>query len=129
MLFSLDPSHAKICLCSSVDHFTSHDWEVRHVSGCGYKLLCVIDGLADVFALTQDSSYKWDTCGPQAILRALGGDIISWKRLAEERKEVPILYNRADDPAIEGSKRWSNQGGIIGYLKLDRIETLVKTNT
>ncbi|KAG5836275.1 hypothetical protein ANANG_G00252870 [Anguilla anguilla] len=43
-----------------------------YVSGAGYKILCVILGLADLYVLSEGSTFKWDSCAPHAILRALG---------------------------------------------------------
>ncbi|CAH1239080.1 INPP1 [Branchiostoma lanceolatum] len=47
-----------------------------YANGAGYKMLCVIDRLVDAYVLTKSSTYKWDTCGPHAILRALGGGMV-----------------------------------------------------
>lgn len=95
---------------------SSSEWKVLHVAGCGYKLLCVIDGLADAFVLSRPSTYKWDTCGPQAILMAMGGNIVS----IEETKELGetakgLLYNEPN--ATED--KWANRGGIIAYSSKD----------
>ena len=46
------------------------------VAGAGYKVLAVIDSLADAYVLSKGSTYKWDTCAPHAILRALGGGLL-----------------------------------------------------
>jgi inositol polyphosphate 1-phosphatase len=96
---------------------SSGNFEAKVVAGCGYKLLCVIDGHADAYILSQSSSYKWDTCGPHAILKALGGNIVSFN----ERKELSYLQNDRDSITCNGK-------GIIcyscehGYLSLsDRL--------
>eukprot|EP00040_Diaphanoeca_grandis_P004713 m.29833 g.29833 ORF g.29833 m.29833 type:complete len:380 (-) comp16166_c0_seq1:53-1192(-) len=49
--------------------------DVKTVSGCGYKLLCVIRGVANSYAVTTSSTYPWDTCGPHAILLSMGGSV------------------------------------------------------
>lgn len=125
-----DHSKLKLCLVSSIDEseisqaLSCHEWEVRHVDGCGYRLLCVVDGCADVFVLTKSSCYKWDTCGAQAILKALGGNIIRWDLLFEQDKKVPLIYNQSDNPSLEGARKWSNEGGIVGFVSTDVVHSL-----
>ena len=125
-----DHSKLKLCLVSSIDEseisqaLSCHEWEVRHVDGCGYRLLCVVDGCADVFVLTKSSCYKWDTCGAQAILKALGGNIIRWDLLFEQDKKVPLIYNQSDNPSLEGARKWSNEGGIVGFVSADVVHSL-----
>uniref|UniRef100_A0A493TU33 Inositol polyphosphate-1-phosphatase n=1 Tax=Anas platyrhynchos platyrhynchos TaxID=8840 RepID=A0A493TU33_ANAPP len=46
---------------------------LRFAAGAGYKMLCVILGLADAYVLSEGSTFAWDACAPHAILRALGG--------------------------------------------------------
>ena len=50
-------------------------------AGAGYKLLCVVTGLADAYVLSKSSTYKWDTCAPHAILNAIGGVACTYRRL------------------------------------------------
>ena len=42
------------------------------VGGTGTKILAVVDGFADVAVMNFKSS-SWDTCAPEAVLRAAGG--------------------------------------------------------
>ena len=50
-------------------------------AGAGYKLLCVVMGVADAYVLSKSSTYKWDTCAPHAILNAIGGVACSYRQL------------------------------------------------
>ena len=43
-----------------------------HTGGTGTKILAVVDGFADVAVMNFKSS-SWDTCAPEAVLRAAGG--------------------------------------------------------
>lgn len=43
--------------------------------GAGYKCITVLNRSSDAFLYTKDGSYKWDTCGPHAILLSCGGGI------------------------------------------------------
>ncbi|KAF8560875.1 hypothetical protein P879_09114 [Paragonimus westermani] len=47
--------------------------------GAGFKLMCLCRAEIDVYLLLSPSTYFWDTCAPQAILRSLspeGGGLI-----------------------------------------------------
>lgn len=48
---------------------------VLHEGGCGYKALLVMLGVADAYVYPQPGTKRWDTCAPEAVLRALGGDL------------------------------------------------------
>uniref|UniRef100_A0A6B2LDA2 3'(2'),5'-bisphosphate nucleotidase 1 n=1 Tax=Arcella intermedia TaxID=1963864 RepID=A0A6B2LDA2_9EUKA len=57
-------------------YIKKHNFQnVLRVGGCGYKFLLLILGKADVFALVSPGTYKWDICGPEAILRTVGGTL------------------------------------------------------
>ncbi len=38
-----------------------------------FKVLCVIEGDADTYIYPRSGTKRWDTCAPEALLRALGG--------------------------------------------------------
>lgn len=94
---------------------------LMYASGAGYKILCVIQGLVDVYLLSEGSTFKWDSCAPHAVLRALGGGI-------SDLNQCLLSYvNGSDGPRPEltyhephsgsqGVDRWANRGGIIAYL-------------
>ena len=111
-------------LCLSTHQTNNRDWNVRYVKGCGYKLLCIVDGMADVLVLSNPKSFKWDTCGPQAILTAIGGGVCSWEEFTSHNRVVPLLYHRPDDPAHQDSSLWRNKGGAIAYRQLKTLDTL-----
>nr|CAD7406725.1 unnamed protein product [Timema cristinae] len=56
-------------------------YSLAEAAGAGYKLLCVADGCADAFVLLKSSTYFWDTCGPHALLRSMGGGILDCKSI------------------------------------------------
>lgn len=47
--------------------------EVLRVGGAGHKVLLVIEGKAHAYVFPSAGCKKWDTCGPEAVLRANGG--------------------------------------------------------
>ncbi|XP_035687917.1 inositol polyphosphate 1-phosphatase-like [Branchiostoma floridae] len=97
-------------------------YRICYANGAGYKMLCVIDRLVDAYLLTKSSTYKWDTCGPHAILRSLGGGMVDLDATIqlftgkEETGEavlqnLQIKYNQRDS----GSSTWGNMGGLLAY--------------
>ena len=92
-------------------------WQVATPSGAGYKLLSVIDGTADAFLLSKGSTFKWDTCGPQAILKACGGNVVSLMPLLEGKEPKELVYHRPD--CEEEGLKWSNREGILAFRSME----------
>jgi inositol polyphosphate 1-phosphatase len=75
---------------------------------------------------SKNTTYKWDTCGPHAILLAQGGGVISYKSLCElAHRDFSILNKFVDIQIVYGSEHrsWSQGGSaytsftIILFLK------------
>jgi len=49
--------------------------EVVRVGGAGHKALLVLEGKVDAYVFPTPGTKKWDTCAPEAILRAVGGSL------------------------------------------------------
>ncbi|PAA87615.1 hypothetical protein BOX15_Mlig003614g1, partial [Macrostomum lignano] len=47
--------------------------EVLRVGGSGHKVLLLIERRAHAYVFASPGCKKWDTCAPEAVLRALGG--------------------------------------------------------
>ncbi|KAM8990424.1 inositol polyphosphate 1-phosphatase [Ara ararauna] len=101
-------------------------------AGAGYKLLCVILGLADVYVLSEGSTFAWDACAPHAILRALGGGIVALAGALQARRvggtgtPPELVYNRPIDGA-DGAQRWANCGGLVAYVDPQHLEAVLAT--
>ncbi|XP_045168679.2 inositol polyphosphate 1-phosphatase-like [Mercenaria mercenaria] len=135
-------SPAKTVLISSseseqVKDTLSKAFTLRHISGAGYKLLGVCQNLAEAYLLTKSSNYKWDCCGPHAVLRSMGGGIIKYTDLYSHVKSglnefdglEQLKYHIPDDPDNSGAQRWCNQWGIVAYKSpevLNKIAKVVK---
>ena len=48
---------------------------ILKAGGCGHKVMLVIEGEAHAYVFGSPGCKKWDTCAPEAILRALGGNL------------------------------------------------------
>ena len=113
--------------------------EVYAMAGVGYKLLSVINRVVDFYISTKDSSFKWDTCGPHAILNSLGGGIVPYQQalaitdkfLEDEQvisalKEVELKYNKPDREVSEPGKKWSNTEGLIAFRTYSSVISLLR---
>ncbi|EFA12380.1 inositol polyphosphate 1-phosphatase [Tribolium castaneum] len=110
-----------VCVSSSENRevltkLTSNGYNLIEASGAGYKILTVITGQADAYILTKDTTFKWDTCGPHAILRAQGGDIVVF-RDALNGVKTTVTYTE---------EKLCNSGGIIAYRSVEVLNDLIK---
>ena len=62
-------------------------------------------GLADVYINSGASTYKWDSCAPHAIIRALGGEVKECQPYLSEQNEESskeIVYNLNEGKNTKG---------------------------
>ncbi|XP_030626788.1 inositol polyphosphate 1-phosphatase-like [Chanos chanos] len=103
---------------------------VHYAAGAGYKCLCVILGLADVYVFSEDSTYRWDCCSPHAILRSVGGGIVSLRECLRQRHagkvegQEELMYN-APTEGVSGVDKWVNKGGFIAFRSRSHLETVL----
>ncbi|XP_008408180.1 inositol polyphosphate 1-phosphatase [Poecilia reticulata] len=104
--------------------------KLMYASGAGYKVLCVIQGLADAYVLSEGSTFKWDSCAPHALLRALGGGVVdlalslqqSESGAQDPRTELTYHQPRADRL---GADRWANHGGLVAYRDVSQLHSIM----
>ncbi|XP_008833841.1 inositol polyphosphate 1-phosphatase [Nannospalax galili] len=98
-------------------------------AGAGYKSLCVVQGLVDIYIFSEDTTYKWDSCAAHAILRAMGGGIVDMKECLERNPEtgvdVPQLLYHVENEGASGVDLWANKGGLIAYRSRKQLETFL----
>lgn len=103
---------------------------LRFAAGAGYKMLCVLLGLADAYVVSEGSTFAWDACAPHAILRALGGGVVALEgALRARRRGDPgpppeLVYNRPLEGAA-GAQRWANRGGLVAYAHPRHLEAVL----
>lgn len=108
-----------ICISGSEDtkikgELRQKGFQLVGAAGAGYKILAVITGLADAYILSKNSTFKWDTCGPQAILRALGGDLFNYRDAAAGvLTAVAYKDDCGHEDNVKGVSKYCNKGGII----------------
>lgn len=87
-------------------------------AGAGYKVLTVALGQASAYILSKSSTYKWDTCGPQAILRALNGDILQFKHFVRsDEEDIAVNY-------LFTTNETANTNGLVAYRKCEVLQEL-----
>lgn len=121
---SVDEREQIICTSSSEDEEVKRKlreggYSTVEAAGAGYKLLMVILGHAQAYILSKPTTYKWDTCGPHALLSSLGGGIVDYRcaLAAQSPHACQIKYYQNDTQCNDSVSinRWCNQGGIIAY--------------
>lgn len=114
-------------LPSVVKLLSDRGFTIQYAGGAGYKLLCVIEGTACAYLVSTSSTFKWDTCGPHAILRSMGGNLLCLKNVV---KKLPshyhlIQYNRPDMGGLTAGQMWRNEGGVFAFANRQTLETVV----
>lgn len=93
-------------------------YDIVYSSGAGYKILKVATGEAELFLLSKGTTYKWDTCAPQAILRSLDGELFDLQDTLINKCLKKISYH--DKRIIR------NIGGLIAYRNIDKFKDFLK---
>lgn len=111
------------------------EFNVQYAAGAGYKLICVAQDLADAYLLSKDTVFKWDSCGPHAILRSLGGGLLTFQGLLDLAKQGEnfrpddlsrheVLYNMSVEGGSSGISKFCNKGGLIAYHKFSVLKAI-----
>ncbi|XP_017768532.1 PREDICTED: 3'(2'),5'-bisphosphate nucleotidase 1 [Nicrophorus vespilloides] len=66
-------SHSDGLVQKALDALSTN--EIIKVGGAGYKVLLLMEGKANAYVFASRGCKKWDTCAPEAILTALGGQL------------------------------------------------------
>lgn len=99
---------------------------VVHAGGAGYKILLVMERKADVYVLPGRGTKKWDTCAPEAILRAAGGKLTdvdgsTFMNGERERRRTNFILPRPriEDYQYSADVDHSNERGVIASLGIE----------
>lgn len=105
----------------------AQEYDVLYAAGAGYKLLCVTLGLADAYILSRGTTFRWDSCAPHALLKSVGGGVVSYQKVVsadfEGQDQVGFdkhlsklqLNYHAEEKGRQGAQKWCNTGGIVAY--------------
>nr|XP_020448499.1 inositol polyphosphate 1-phosphatase [Monopterus albus]XP_020448500.1 inositol polyphosphate 1-phosphatase [Monopterus albus]XP_020448501.1 inositol polyphosphate 1-phosphatase [Monopterus albus]XP_020448502.1 inositol polyphosphate 1-phosphatase [Monopterus albus] len=103
--------------------------KLMYASGAGYKILCVIQGLADIYILSEGSTFKWDSCAPHALLRALGGGVVDLTETLHsscgaQDHQTELTYHQPHTEC-KGADRWANHGGLVAYRDCSQLHSII----
>uniref|UniRef100_A0A1I8MXV0 Inositol monophosphatase n=1 Tax=Musca domestica TaxID=7370 RepID=A0A1I8MXV0_MUSDO len=105
-------------------------YEFAFSAGAGHKALKVITNEVDAYVLSKGSTFKWDTCAPQAILRSLNGDIIEFQTSIKEGKAIPLKYIQSEEErenAEDTTVDWKcNNHGLIAVRDVKLFDGLLE---
>ncbi|RUS84597.1 hypothetical protein EGW08_007624 [Elysia chlorotica] len=92
--------------------------EIVRVGGAGHKVLLLIEGKVHAYVFASKGCKKWDTCAPEAVLCAIGGNLTDM--LGNQ-----ILYH--------SSVQRRNAGGVLATVQnhkwyVERIPAEIKEN-
>lgn len=123
-----EPSTTKVVVLSSSEstdlksRLSSTGYMIAEASGAGYKQLCVACGNADVYVLSKGSTFRWDTCGPHAILRSLGGGIVAYNQVLHTTNTLECHELRYSTNDVT----YCNSNGLIAFRDKHVAEELVQ---
>lgn len=66
-------SHSNAIVLAALEALSPTD--VIKVGGAGYKVLQLLEGTAHAYVFASPGCKKWDTCAPEAVLEAQGGQL------------------------------------------------------
>ncbi|XP_012268787.2 inositol polyphosphate 1-phosphatase [Athalia rosae] len=123
-LDSSEPSANLVILSSSESRdikskLSENGFSFLEAAGAGYKLLTIILGQADAYILSSGSTFRWDTCAPQAILDSLNGGVVDFADFvkADSLGHTNLTY-------LTENGDFSNRGGLIAYRSTKILESL-----
>lgn len=121
---SLEPSRKIVILSSSESpdiksKLSENGFTLLEAAGAGYKLLTVILGQADLYILSKGSTFRWDTCAPQAILNSIEGGVVDFANFmkTDASNDLNLTY-------LPGDKDSCNRGGLVAYRCTEILEYL-----
>ena len=117
-----EPEDIQHKLLNSTD--SSLKFKIHHSAGAGYKALCAINHTVHAYLLTKDSTYRWDTCAPQAVLSAQGGGLCNFKAALNMAKEL-ISNGHSNDHVID----CIHKNCQVTYNVVDRTIDVTKINS
>lgn len=87
-------------------------YTVAFSAGAGHKMLKVITAEADLYLLSHNTTFKWDTCGPHAILNAMEGGLFKIEEIIESGNVVELDYCDERDNV--------NKGGLLALRREEK---------
>lgn len=81
--------------------------------------------MSDAYIVSQGTTFRWDVCGPHAILKSLGGGIFNYAK-ALEGEVVEIDYTDVDETKSTKIKSYGNKDGLIAVRDKSTLEKILQ---
>ena len=75
------------------------------IGSAGLKGAAVVDGRADVYYAKKNAGCLWDTCAPEALVRALGGEFTDARGQQLDYRAADIAQHNGAVAAAPGLHR------------------------
>ncbi len=90
--------------------------EVVYRGGCGFKAIVLLDNTAECYLYPSRGLKRWDSCAPEAVIRALGG-------------ECTDVFNERYDYSNLDVESFENMLGFVAALSFSKHEFFVRNLT
>lgn len=88
-------------------------------SGAGYKIMMVAWGWCKAYINTKSTTFRWDTCGPDALLRSLGGAIRQFKSNSLLQYNVMDKYDACNSQGLIAYRNETIYHKILNLLEMN----------
>jgi len=100
-------SHSNKLVTSCLDNMKPT--QVERQGGAGNKVLKVMEGVADAYVFPSPGCKKWDTCAPEAVLVACGGELTDmWGNKMEYHADVQVQNMRGTIATMRNHQQMVN---------------------
>lgn len=100
LILTTTRSHSDELVVRTLDSLEAD--EIVRAGGAGYKVLLLMEGKAHAYVFASKGCKKWDTCAPEAILKAIGGKLTD-------------VHGR--DYSYDKGVKYPNAGGVFATVK------------
>jgi len=85
--------------------------KVERIGGAGSKAMLLLDGEVSHYVFASKGTKRWDTLGPEAVLRAAGGFLVAADNAEPYSYELPAFDDVKDIP---GDRVYNTRGLVAG---------------
>lgn len=95
-------------------------FKLYNAPGAGYKSVCVLDDLADIYVLRKGTTFLWDTCAPHAILLSMGGGILEYDSAIATKENIDVEALQIKYHGNRDNAR--NKNGLVVYKNVNKLK-------
>lgn len=99
-------------------------FKLYNAPGAGYKSVCILDDLADIYVLRKGTTFLWDICAPHAILLSMGGGILNYDLTVANKNNIDVEEFQIKYHGIKANAR--NRNGLIVYKNINKLKLFLE---